>query len=79
MRTVGAYEAKTKLSQLLDDLAAGETISITKHGKVVAVLSPPTARPNAGEAIDAWLKERRGINLGPDLSIRDLIDEGRRG
>ena len=78
MRTVGAYEAKTKLSQLLDDVAAGETISITKHGKVVAVLVPPTARPNVGDAIDTWRKERRGIVLGPDLSIRELIDEGRR-
>lgn len=77
MRTVGAYEAKTKLSQLLDEVAAGETIEITKHGKVVAVLTPPFDRPNARAAVDAWRRERRGVRLGPGLSIRELIEEGR--
>jgi prevent-host-death family protein len=79
MRTIGAYEAKTNFSRLLDEVDAGETIAITRHGKVVAVLTPPFERPNTHAAIDAWLNERRGINLGPELSLRDLIDEGRRG
>ena len=41
METVGAYEAKTHLPQLLERVAKGETITITKHGVPVAVLTPP--------------------------------------
>ena len=44
MRQVGAYEAKTHLPRLLDEVAAGATITITKHGVPVALLVPPTAR-----------------------------------
>jgi prevent-host-death family protein len=78
LRTVGAYEAKTNLSRLLDEVEAGETISITKHGRIVAILTPPGKRPNAGDVIDSWLRERQHVRLGSDLSIRDLINEGRR-
>lgn len=82
MKTVGAYEAKTRLSQLLDEVAAGETITITKHGSPVAQLVPPPERrqKDAGAAIDAWRAYRRehNITLGDDLTIRDLIEEGRR-
>jgi prevent-host-death family protein len=38
MATVGAFEAKTHLSQLLDRVERGEEIVITRHGKAVAVL-----------------------------------------
>ncbi len=78
MRTVGACEAKTKLFQLLDEVAAGEMIAITKHGRMVAILTPPDERSGADEVIDAWLRERQRVRLGQDLSIRDLIGEGRR-
>ena len=45
--SVGAYEAKTHLAELLRRVESGETITITKHGKPVAVMTPPseTARP----------------------------------
>ena len=79
MKTVGAYEAKTHLPRLLDEVAAGETITITKHGVPVARLVPPDGpRPDLGAIIDAWrdYRRREGITLA-GLSIRDLIDEGR--
>jgi prevent-host-death family protein len=82
VRTVGAYEAKTHLSQLLDDVAAGESITITKHGVPVARLVPPSNknREVAAKAIEDWIAYRkaRNITLGDDISIRDLIEEGRR-
>lgn len=80
MQTVGAYEAKTHLGQLLDAVARGETITITKHGVPVAMLVPPSGavQPNVDTMIDAWLEERKGITLGDDLSIREMIEEGRR-
>ena len=42
MRSVGAYEAKTHLPSLLDQVERGETITITKHGREVARLVPVT-------------------------------------
>lgn len=80
MKTVGAYEAKTHLPRLLDEVARGETIVITKHGVPVAVLVPPSAvqRPDVGKVIDEWREFRKGITLGPGLSIREMVEEGRR-
>ena len=43
MNTVGSYEAKTHLPSLLDRVAGGERITITKHGVPVAVLVPVDA------------------------------------
>jgi prevent-host-death family protein len=78
--TVGAYEAKTHLSALLDRVERGERVTITRHGRAVAVLAPPPGVPDrtAAEAVAALLELRRGRRLGTGLSIRDLIDEGRR-
>lgn len=77
---VGAYEAKTHLSALLDRVEAGERISITRHGRVVAVLTPPAGAPGvrAEDAVSAILEGRAGRTLGGDLTVRDLIDAGRR-
>ena len=79
MRTIGAYEAKTHLPRLLDEVEKGERITITKHGRPVAVLIPPS--PGGVVDIEAKLRRfrelRRGNRLN-GLSIRELIDEGRR-
>lgn len=79
MRSVGAYEAKTHLPRLLDEVEKGERITITKHGRPVAVLVPPdTASVLDVDAVMARFREfRKGNRLG-GLSIRELIDEGRR-
>lgn len=77
--TVGAYEAKTHLSGLLDKVAQGERITITKHGVPVALLVPveESLRPDPREAIER-LKDFRHDRLLGDCSLRDLIEEGRR-
>ena len=79
MDTVGAYDAKTHLSGLLDRVAKGEHITITRHGVPVACLVPaddPTTEQRRA-AIEELRKFRKGRKLG-DLTIRDLIEEGRR-
>ncbi len=79
MKTVGAYEAKTHLPKLLDEVAAGEVITITKHGVPVARLVPPEAdseRPV--EELIAELREFRRTHKLGDVSIRELIEDGRR-
>ncbi|WZO97853.1 type II toxin-antitoxin system prevent-host-death family antitoxin [Isosphaeraceae bacterium EP7] len=81
MRTIGSYEAKTHLPQLLDDVAKGEEIEITKHGKPVARLVPARpvqARPDVQQLIDEMRAFRKGNTLGDGLTIRDLIEDGRR-
>jgi prevent-host-death family protein len=79
MSTVGAYEAKTHLPALLERVAGGKEITITKHGVPVAVLVPANrakARP-VGEVVDALLVFRKGRSL-KGLKVRELIEEGRR-
>jgi prevent-host-death family protein len=79
MTTVGAYEAKTHLSELLERVAKGEKITITKHGVPVAMLVPPPAaeKPDVRAAIAKLRELRKGQTLG-DLTLRELIEEGRR-
>jgi prevent-host-death family protein len=78
MTTIGAFEAKTHLSALLDRVAAGEEVIITKHGKPIARLVAAHSIDHA-RANDAFakLKElRKGTMLG-DLSWKELRDAGR--
>lgn len=79
LRTIGAYEAKTHLPRLLDEVAEGSSITITKHGVPVAMLVPPLGvrHTSTREVIDALKDFRRGNRLG-DLTVRELIEEGRR-
>jgi prevent-host-death family protein len=79
-----ASEAKARFSELLDRAEAGEEIMIRRHGKVVAKLSPPLSNDEA--AIEARRKSRlefvewrrlHGPALGPNLTIKQLIEEGR--
>jgi prevent-host-death family protein len=83
METVGSYEAKTHLPRLLERVERGETIIITRHGRAVARLVPATLtapRPEIVDVIEAMraFQEQEAPTLGDDLSIRDLINEGRR-
>ncbi len=82
MNSVGSFEAKTHLSELLQRVERGEEITITRHGRPVARLVP-AVDPHADRSARAeWLvKESRRLrgkySLG-GLKIRELIDAGRR-
>ena len=79
MREIGAFEAKNKLGTLLDWVANGEEVLITRHGKAVARLVPADAssdRTKAKQAADSIRARRVGASLG-GLRIKDLVDEGR--
>ena len=79
METVGAYEAKTHLPQLLKRVSRGEKITITKHGVPVAIIQAPesTTKDPASEVI-ADLRRFRKAHRLEDLSIREMIEDGRR-
>jgi prevent-host-death family protein len=78
--SVGAYEAKTHFSQLLERVAAGEEITITRHGNPVARLVPALASPSIDSRREAILKMRElaSRNRLGGLRVRDLIAEGRK-
>jgi prevent-host-death family protein len=79
MITVGAFEAKTNLSALLDRAAAGEEVIITKHGKPVArlVAAQQVDRARADQAVERLKALRKGTTLG-GISWKELRDIGRR-
>ena len=76
---VGAFEAKTQLSKLLELARRGERIIITKRGVPVAQLTAVERRniQATAEAIQE-VKAIRGRTKPGDDSIRSLIEEGRR-
>jgi prevent-host-death family protein len=80
MTRVGSYQAKTHLAELLKRVAKGEQILITKRGKPVALLAPAfeEAARDIPEVIRQLKELRRGNALGKDLSVKALIEEGRR-
>jgi len=78
--TVGAYEAKTHLSELLEKVEAGEEIIITKHGAPIAKLVPVKKEASVEERAAAVRRiQKLGARLSlAGLKIKDLIAEGRR-
>ena len=82
METVGAYEAKTHLPQLLEKVAKGERIAITKHGVSVAMLVPIEQRKDIAWALQEVRKfraERRAKGVEPLTAkeMKEMINEGR--
>ena len=79
METVGAYEAKTHLPKLLERVLKGERITITKHGVPVAVLQPPDPEKKVDiQSVIVELRKFRDRHSLDGLSIRDMIEQGRR-
>ena len=78
MDTVGAYDAKTHLPRLLDQVEAGASILITKHGRPVARLVP--VRHSRADTVDiiASLRTARASVRRGDLSVAQMRAEGRR-
>lgn len=79
MITVGAFEAKTHLFTLLDRVAQGEEVVITRYGKPVARLIPAAVADRADvDRTIARIKALRKSRMLGGLPWKDLRDEGRR-
>lgn len=79
MEMIGAYEAKTHLPKLLDRVARGENLTITRHGKPVAKLVPVTTdQERAREALDRIIERRQHIKLVPLAELMASVHEGHR-
>ena len=81
MTNVGIFEAKNRLSELVERAARGEEIVITRRGEQVARLMPPRTPDALGQArtLAARIRQSRtGQGMGGGVSIKDMIEEGRR-
>lgn len=80
MDTVGAFEAKTHLSELLDRVRRGEKITITRHGIPAAVLIPVeevASRLTHKEIVEGMRALRKRIKRD-SMTVREMVNEGRR-
>jgi prevent-host-death family protein len=80
MASIGAFEAKTHLSDLLDRVARGEKITITRHGIPAALLVPieeTAPKRTHQEIVEGMRALRKRVKPGK-MSVRDLVAEGRR-
>jgi prevent-host-death family protein len=85
MKTLTAVEAKRRFGELLDRVARGEEIVITRHDKAIARIVPEGGRNledvrRAVEDLRALRQEmasRKGFKPLTDKEIKDAINEGR--
>jgi prevent-host-death family protein len=77
MRTVGLFEAKQKLSELVERASEGEQIGITRRGKLAAVIAPARRQRSAKEIFDDIEEIRKRVTRSKKFSIKELIEEGR--
>ena len=80
METVGAFEAKTHLAELLDRVGQGEIFTITRHGVPAALLTPieVTGKKLTHKEIVQGMRSLRK-KIKPDkMSVRQMVEEGRR-
>jgi prevent-host-death family protein len=78
--SIGAFEAKTHLSDLLDRVARGEKITITRHGVPAALLVPVTEtapKLTHQEIVEGMRALRKRVKPGK-RSVREMVNEGRR-
>jgi prevent-host-death family protein len=84
MKTVTAFEAKTRFGELLDRVARGEEVVITRHDKPVARIVPEGGSnlDDVRRAVDDLFAlrhemKRKGFKPLTDKEIRDAINTGR--
>ena len=80
MHTVGVFEAKNRLTALLDEVEGGGEVIITRRGKPIARLAPLETgfnRAKARAAAEGLRAASKGQMLG-GLTLKALIGEGRR-
>ncbi len=81
MESVESFEASNHLLQLLERVARGEEFTITQHGQPIARLVPislSNPKPDIQQVIEELKAFSKGNKLGDNLTIREMIEEGRR-
>jgi prevent-host-death family protein len=78
MRTVGLFEAKQKLSKLVERAEEGERIGITRRGKLAAFIVPAKPTRSIKEIFDDIERLRKRTKRVKGVTVDSLIEEGRR-
>ena len=76
MRKIGLFEAKQKLSEIVDRASEGERIGITRRGKLAAVVIPAQPEVDIEEIFRGIEQIRRRVRR-KRFTTKDLIEEGR--
>ena len=77
MRTLGLFEAKQKLSEIVERAAEGEHIGITRRGKLAAVVVPAQRESNLKDVFDDIEQARKRARRPKGFRTKNLIEEGR--
>ncbi len=77
MHSVGLFEAKQKLSELVRRASEGERIGITRRGKLAAVIISPRPRSDLKDVFDRIEQIRKKAKHPKRIRIKELIEEGR--
>ena len=77
MRTVGLFEAKQKLSELVERAGEGERIGITRRGKLAALIVPAHSETSLEDVFKDIERIRKRAKPHKWTSAKDLIEEGR--
>jgi prevent-host-death family protein len=78
MKTVGLFEAKQRLSELVERASGGEQIGITRRGKLAAIITPARENIDLKKVFEGIERIRlRTKPLPKGVTIKDLIEEGR--
>lgn len=77
MRTVGLFEAKQKLSELVERASEGERVGITRRGKLVAVIMSPRPEISLPDVFDDIERIRKRAHRSKRVNVKQLIEEGR--
>jgi prevent-host-death family protein len=78
MQKVGLFEAKQKLSELVERASRGERIGITKRGKLTAVIEPAQREVDLKEIFEGMERIRKRAKPLRGVTVKDLIEEGRK-
>ena len=78
LKEIGAYDAKTKLPEILRKVDAGQSFTITKRGRPIADIIPTRSSAYAKTlaSIDSILKNK-GVSVS-DQSLKEMIEDGRK-
>jgi prevent-host-death family protein len=77
MRMIGLHEAIRRFSELVRRAERGETIGITRYGKLVALIGPVEARTDINALFEGMERLRRRAKPLRRTSLKALIEEGR--
>jgi prevent-host-death family protein len=78
MRTVGLFEAKQKLSELVERAGEGERIGITRRGKLAALIVPAASEVDLDVVFEKIERIRKSAKPHRGVSAKSMIEEGRR-